>query len=342
MIVFWLVAAVATALSVALLTAPLASRAMVRVEPAARHAQRVHRAQLDEVAHDLASGAIGADEAEAARAEIGRRLLASAAADDTAPDATPPRRVAAMVLTALVPIAALGLYLFVGVPDLPQDDMPPEAARAIAAAERLETRLMIEPDAQGWLLVGETMKRLGRYDRSENAFAEAAKLLPDDPSVALAQAEARVLAADGRVDEVSANLLLRAPAHPTSRFWLAERKLQQGDRDGALAALDALLASEPNAAWAPMVQSRLATLRGPTDADVAAVAGMSGEQQQAFIESMVARLAARLETTPDDVEGWRKLARAYRTMGRTDAARAAFAKLAALRPDDEEARAALR
>jgi cytochrome c-type biogenesis protein CcmH len=186
------------------------------------------------------------------------------------------------------------------------------------------------------------MKRLGRYDRSEAAFAEAAKLLPDDPSVTLAQAEARVMAADGAVDEVSEQLLLRAPAHPTARFWLAERKLQQGDRAGAVAALEALLASEPNAPWTPMVQSRLATLRGPSDADIAAVAGMSGDQQAAFIESMVARLAARLETTPDDAEGWRKLARAYRTMGRADDARAAFARLAAIRPDDEEARAALR
>jgi cytochrome c-type biogenesis protein CcmH len=56
----------------------------------------------------------------------------------------------------------------------------------------------------------------------------------------------------------------------------------------------------------------------------------------------VARLAARLETTPDDAEGWRRLARAYRTLGKNDEARAAFARLAALKPDDEEARAALR
>jgi cytochrome c-type biogenesis protein CcmH len=340
MITFWLIAAVATALAVALLTAPLAARGTAQVEAASRHAQRVHRAQLDEVARDLAAGTIGAAEAEAARIEIGRRLLASAA-DDQVPPATPPRRAAALVLTVLVPVAALGLYLVVGAPDLPDDTLPPEAARAIAAAERLETRLMIEPDAQGWLLVGETMKRLGRYDRAESAFAEAAKLLPDDISVALAAAEARVLAADGRVDEVSAAMLLRAPDHPTSRYWLAERKLQQGDRDGGLAALEALLASDPNAPWAPMVQSRLAALRGPSEADVAAATGMTAEQQQAFIESMVARLASRLETTPDDVEGWRRLGRAYRTLGRTEAARAAFSRLAALRPDDAEARAAL-
>jgi cytochrome c-type biogenesis protein CcmH len=339
---FWLIAAVATALCVALLVAPLAARRFEAVEPAARHARRVHRAQLDEIARDLAAGTIGAPEAEAARAEIGRRLLAAAEEEKTAPiGATPPRRIASLALTALVPIGALALYLFIGRPDLPEQSLSPEAARAVAAAERLETRLTIEPDLQGWLLVGETMKRLGRFDRAENAFHEAAKLQPDDPSIALAEAEARVLAQDGLVDDEAAALFARAPEHPTARFWLAERKLQQGDRDGAIASLEAMLASEPNAAWAPMVQQRLATLRGPSEADIQAVAGMDETQRRAFVESMVGRLAARLETAPDDAEGWRRLARAYQVLGRTVEARKAFSRLSALRPDDAEARAAL-
>ena len=45
---------------------------------------------------------------------------------------------------------------------------------------------------------------------------------------------------------------------------------------------------------------------------------MSAAEQQAMIEGMVAGLAARLEDSPDDREGWLKLARSYKVLGRPD------------------------
>ena len=45
-----------------------------------------------------------------------------------------------------------------------------------------------------------------------------------------------------------------------------------------------------------------------------------------MIEGMVARLAARLETEPGDIEGWLRLLNAYSVMGRKDAALAALGK----------------
>ena len=49
-------------------------------------------------------------------------------------------------------------------------------------------------------------------------------------------------------------------------------------------------------------------------------------------ESMVARLAARLETDPNDVDGWIMLMRSYQTLGRVPESRAALARALAANP----------
>ena len=55
-----------------------------------------------------------------------------------------------------------------------------------------------------------------------------------------------------------------------------------------------------------------------------AIAAMAPEERAAMIESMVEGLRERLETTPDDVEGWRMLARSYGVIGRTEESVDAF------------------
>jgi cytochrome c-type biogenesis protein CcmH len=62
----------------------------------------------------------------------------------------------------------------------------------------------------------------------------------------------------------------------------------------------------------------------------------SPAQQAAAIRGMVEGLAARLARAPDDVEGWRRLARARFVLGEIDAARAAAENAASRAPDDLE------
>ena len=52
------------------------------------------------------------------------------------------------------------------------------------------------------------------------------------------------------------------------------------------------------------------------------------------IEAMVGRLAKRLESQPDDAEGWTMMARSYTSLRRYDDARAAYARAAKLLPDN--------
>lgn len=58
-----------------------------------------------------------------------------------------------------------------------------------------------------------------------------------------------------------------------------------------------------------------------------------GPQQ---LESMVVRLAARLERSPQDASGWAMLARAQSVMGRFEAASAAYERAVELRPGDAQ------
>lgn len=66
-----------------------------------------------------------------------------------------------------------------------------------------------------------------------------------------------------------------------------------------------------------------------------ALAGVNGPSAEQ-VEGMVARLAARLETQPDDVQGWRMLARSYETLGRFEPAAQAYRKILALGEADAD------
>ena len=57
---------------------------------------------------------------------------------------------------------------------------------------------------------------------------------------------------------------------------------------------------------------------------------LSPQQRDDMVRGMVARLSARLKDNPDDLDGWRRLARAYQVLGDADKAREAQARLDAL------------
>jgi cytochrome c-type biogenesis protein CcmH len=54
------------------------------------------------------------------------------------------------------------------------------------------------------------------------------------------------------------------------------------------------------------------------------------------IEAMVARLAAKLRESPDDIDGWRLLGRSYAALGRFGESADAYAKAAVLAPRDAQ------
>jgi cytochrome c-type biogenesis protein CcmH len=61
---------------------------------------------------------------------------------------------------------------------------------------------------------------------------------------------------------------------------------------------------------------------------------MSEEDRQTMIKGMVEGLAARLDTNPEDLDGWLMLGRSYGVLGDFGKSADAFSRAAALRPDD--------
>ena len=337
----------------------------------AEHDLAVYRAQLEELARDRDRGVIEEREYAAARREVERRLLAADAASAEAPDPAPAAAGFTWALGAaiLVPAAAVGLYLWLGSPEIasqplaarqvepPDGDAAPTAADIEGMVAGLRSRLAEDPDdLEGWLMLGRSSAVLGRYDESVAAYEQATRLNPVRADALSALGEARLLAAGGVITEAAQQAFEDAvaadPGEPRARFYLAMARHQDGDSSGALADLEALLAeAPPDAAWAPRVREAAAALAkqlGQAPAASAAPAAPGGEtgnaaapeDQEAMIRSMVAGLAERLAEAPDDPEGWRMLGRSYQVLGELDKAAVAYGRLAALLPDEPEAQLA--
>jgi cytochrome c-type biogenesis protein CcmH len=349
-----------TALALAMLLVPLFLR---RHGPAARDAYNlaVYRDQLAEIERDLARGVLAAEEGEAARAEIARRILALKPAEpETGGGSTP--RVVAIVAILMLPVAAGMVYWRLGSPSLPDQPFagrgagtPPAAANLshinmAEALARLRAHQKEHPeDLTGWLLLARSELGLRRYQAAAEAYRHAADLSGHRADISGDWGEAQVLAAGGTVTPAAKEAFTAGLADPEtaprSRYYLALAQMQEGDVAGALQAWRDLAAKAPaDADWLPLVQQRISEAAGALGIDPAAAkaaAGASPEERQAMINSMVERLAARLESQPDDVEGWARLGRSYMVLNQPEKAREAYARAVKLKPDDPQLKAAL-
>ncbi|HTZ01372.1 MAG TPA: c-type cytochrome biogenesis protein CcmI [Xanthobacteraceae bacterium] len=332
----------------------------------------VYADQLQEIDRDRTAGLIGEAEAESARVEISRRLLAAADAESRAeaPAAQPRwhRRFAAIAAILVVPIVALGFYLKLGSPDVPDQpayariNAQPDRQSIASLVSQVEAHLAQNPnDGAGWEVLAPVYLRMGRFDDAVMAWRKAIALDGDSPVREANLGEALVAAANGVVTDEAKAAFQKAvagdPHEPKAGYFLGLADEQDGNRDAAAAKWRALLASAPaNAPWADFVRAALARLTGepaaaPAPGTGAAAAGpspnagelaaaaeaMTPAERTAMIQGMVQRLADRLHADGHDVEGWLRLVRAYVVLGDRDKAEdaATDAKRAlADRPED--------
>ena len=321
----------------------------------------LYRRQLADIDGDLEKGLIGAAEAGPARLEIERRLLAAGEGLGTAQaSAARQHPFIAVALALIIPAAAFALYGFYGSPALP--DAPwaaradvaqsPRQAEMQALVAKLARRMESDPDnLTGWLLLGRSYAAMGRHDDAVGALRRGLALDPANNSIKIAVAENMVLAAAGTVPPDARKLFEEAARaatpEPAAIYYLGLAEYQQGLADKALRRWQALAAGAPaDAPWLAAVKARIAEVSeklgrpvpsvapsappsppsGP-DADAIAAAGkMTADERATMISAMVARLAARLKERPDDLEGWLRLGRSYRVLGRDGEARAALMK----------------
>lgn len=297
----------------------------------------------------------------------GRR---GAATPDEATAAGP--RMAAVVLVAsLAPLAAFAIYLTTGAPNEPSYPYSVEADRSADAVTAAEMTVLVEKlaahleqapnNVEGWKLLARSYGALQRFPDAAAAYGRALDLAPTDMAVAADYAEALTQTADGTVPPKAVELFAQAnkadPAAPMPRFYLALAKAQAGQAREALVLLKSLEIDSPaGAPWLPSVRENIAAIAGksgidaatietqsvapiagpvgPSAEDVAAVQSMTPEEQQEMIRGMVDRLAKRLESEPNDLEGWKRLGQSYFVLNDPTRARDAYARAVALAPAD--------
>jgi cytochrome c-type biogenesis protein CcmH len=308
----------------------------------------VYRDQMRELERDRAAGLIGSAEADAARVEISRRLLAAADAQAQAPSASLApwrRRFTAVAAGVALPLGAVALYLALGLPGLPDQPLAarnngPENRSLASMLAQIEDHLERNPqDGRGWEVLAPVYMRLGRFDDAVKARRNALRLLGPSTGREGDLGEALVAAANGVVTADAKAAFDRAAAldarDPRAKFFVGLAAQQDGKNADAAAIWHDLLAHAPaDAPWTDAVRQSLARLEhpaadapapGPGAADVAAAAAMSTEARARMVRGMVERLAERLAHDGSDLDGWVRLVRAYVVLGEQDRARGAAA-----------------
>lgn len=188
-------------------------------------------------------------------------------------------------------------------------------------------------------------------DLRERAAA-VAKGLGQDPDQVL-PAPRPVTAAEPARDptelrQAAAGLEAQLAANPKDyQGWirLAQTWVQLGE---PARAQEALTRGSEAYRGAPFVQQQLQTAaaglglelgdgptrRGPTAEQMQAAQDLPAEDREDMIRGMVQGLAARLEQQPDDLEGWRMLARSWDVLGEPAKSADAYGQVARRAPDD--------
>ena len=378
---FWIFAALLAALATAVLIFPLMRHRDTAVGAEALHDVEVYKDQLGEVERDLAEGLISASEADVARAEIGRRLIAASkkaegeakADENRAESGGSALKAAALAVVIFMPVASLAAYLSLGSPDLPQQPLAARMNKPIEESEigilitRAEQQLKANPeDGRGWDVLAPIYLRTGRFADSANAFRQSIAINGPSPARQAGLGEALVSAADGIVTEEARLAFQTAremdPEDPRPRFFLAIALAQEGKTSEAIGAFEALAARAPEGApWLVAVETQIAALKGqppalpgttpgasiaagpgnPSAEDIAAAASMSPAERMDMIRGMVSGLEERLKDNPGDGDGWLRLVRSLSVLGERERAQAALDRAFAVLPGDSAENRAL-
>ncbi|MDV7339654.1 c-type cytochrome biogenesis protein CcmI [Terasakiella sp. A23] len=285
---FWIAVVLLSAVTLFLLAAPLWRK---REEEADRadFELNVFKDQLKELDRDLERNLISEEEAETARIEIQRHLLA--ADDKRKKHAANGAGVGAKSLAVYggIAIAVIGgsflLYGKLGMPgygDVPYASRDIQREHQVASGSEdgmaseiaaLKKHLENEPkDVEAWLLLGRTMRTVGRKDEAMDAFRGAVQASGRHPAVLADYAEARIYADEGVVKKETIGALMESlqgdPTQMKARFYLGYAKARVEDFEGAIQTwIDLIAMAPPEAPWLKQVheQIKLAAQAGELD-----------------------------------------------------------------------------
>ncbi|OOZ37334.1 c-type cytochrome biogenesis protein CcmI [Solemya velesiana gill symbiont] len=246
MIIFWIIAALLILVAI-LFIAPSLLRSHQTLTQN-RNQQNVVIAQerLSEIETDLANGVISQEQFEKTKLELEQALLLDLSDDEKTESVEAPKgpgRMAMAGLAVTVPAMAVGLYLFLGTPQLLEEgganatvsnevaghdgDTPSIDEMINSRVQRLESN---PEDAEGWFMLGRTRMAMGEYSKAVQAFENVYKLVGDQTVILLALADAQAMlqqrGMSGRPTELIRKAVQLSP-EDTTALWLAGLVEQQ-------------------------------------------------------------------------------------------------------------------
>lgn len=314
--------------------------------------------QLEEVSREVSAGLISADDGDAVRVEIKRRLIAVDHQKTSTAIVQNSGSWAMLAAGIFVPVSALAVYTMIGSPEIPSAVFSQRGEERLAAIAQVDQvgQLVeaLEADAnggaiEGWVQAAEIYMEAGKYDEAANAYGRVLDRDETTFTEFVRYAEALILSEKGvvtppaqRALEISlemkpgnvAGLLyssfaLEQAGQIEAAYDLLISKLSEAD--GIFPWMEAYVAranhygkklGRPSVALADFTTDAT----GTSNTDMARAATMTAEERSAFISSMVEGLAERLKDEPDDLEGWLKLGRAYLVLGKQQEALDAYRK----------------
>jgi cytochrome c-type biogenesis protein CcmH len=295
----------------------------------------VYRDQLEEIERDRSEHRIEPDEADAARVEVSRRLLAAASAANasTATAGTGGRRrfAAVAAVGVMIPLIAVALYGVLGSPELPGQPLASRAPNTEEALERspigqllarVEAHLAENPnDGRGWEVVAPVYMKLERYDDAAKARQQAILLLGETPARDVDLGEAMTAAANGVISDEAKVAFDRAikldAENYKAQFYLGLAAEQDGNNEEASRIWRGLIAKAPaDAPWLVVVHQALERV------DPQAAAAMAANPDAALPGAVVPKVAtpkavatpnAEPGPRPDDVAAAGEMTEAQRS-----------------------------
>jgi cytochrome c-type biogenesis protein CcmH len=355
MIAFWIAA---TGLSA--VTAGLVLRGAARARPVDDAQTRLepHRRRMAEVERLAIDGLLAPDELKTARAEAARGLLA--AADQTQVwerDGAGPRK-AAVIAAGAACVAAVGLYVAIGRPELPDQPFAKRVAAwkaadpAILAPEQIAAVLQVvaaerPKDPEPLVFLAKARAAAGDLSGAEAALRKAVRIAPKRADIWSLLGETFMMEAKGQIGadaKLAFGEALKAdPNDIRARYYLGRGKIADGDVQGGLADWRALAASlQASDSGRAALAQEIAQVEAKGGLPSAEPAAEANPQVQGMIAGMVEGLAARLAQSPDDPDGWVRLVRAYAVLGETAKRDAALASASARFKDQPKVLSALR
>jgi cytochrome c-type biogenesis protein CcmH len=259
------------------------------------------RNQINAIEAEVSQGLLAPQDAQAARTEIERRIIAATrtpriAVNDTSNQM---RLISVAVIVGWVVVGSSWLYATLGRPDLPaaphlpliaERQMAPSNPTATTGAVlardagsagdveasiiSLAARLQDAPDdAGGWQMLGWSYFNTERYAEASSAYARAVTIVDDDPELWSLYGETLVRAANGLVTTAAQAAFEAAvalnPDDARALFFLGMALEQNGDPVAAVDAWIALLSNaRADADWSAGVLKRVSELATSNDISI--------------------------------------------------------------------------